>query len=134
MARKSTGKRLRFVIFERDGFTCRYCGARPPGAALVTDHVYPAALGGPTIEGNLVTACTPCNQGKGAHMLSVRPLPISAAQIDEVLDMRDLILRGHHPEGVAETYQVAPEIAQQIAEDIRGRPPLPSLDDQEWPE
>jgi hypothetical protein len=28
--RKSTGKRLRFSVFQRDHFTCQYCGAQPP--------------------------------------------------------------------------------------------------------
>src|SRR4051812_15410387 len=62
--RRSTGKRLRFEVFKRDYFTCRYCGAQPPDVVLVVDHVIPVALGGPSTLDNLITACEPCNQGK----------------------------------------------------------------------
>ena len=57
-------KRLRYEVFRRDGFTCRYCGAKPPEAELTTDHVVPVALGGTDEPSNLVTACGPCNSGK----------------------------------------------------------------------
>ena len=66
MARKSTGKRLRFEVFKRDHFTCQYCGAQPPGVVLVVDHIHPVALGGTSDITNLLTACEACNQGK-AH-------------------------------------------------------------------
>lgn len=69
MARKSTGKRLRFEVFKRDYFTCQYCGAQPPAVVLVVDHVTPVAAGGGTTADNLVTACEACNQGKGARSL-----------------------------------------------------------------
>jgi len=62
--RRSTGKRLRFEVFKRDLFTCRYCGAQPPEVVLVVDHVLSVAEGGATSLDNLVTACEPCNQGK----------------------------------------------------------------------
>jgi hypothetical protein len=44
------------------------------GAALVyrevADHVNPFAAGGQTDPGNLVTACYPCNFGKGSFTLA----------------------------------------------------------------
>ena len=84
------------ILFQRDGFRCRYCGCRVvfpgaqalinkqlPGAvqwgnrdvelnaALYTlkgvlDHVDPYTYGGRTEPANLVVACQPCNYGKGS--------------------------------------------------------------------
>jgi 5-methylcytosine-specific restriction endonuclease McrA len=56
---------LRFDVFTRDGFRCRYCGASADdGAILHADHVIPESKGGPTTLENLVTACIDCNLGK----------------------------------------------------------------------
>jgi HNH endonuclease len=64
IARVAISKRLRFEVFKRDGFTCQYCGATPPGALLECDHIHPVSLGGSTDEDNLITACFDCNRGK----------------------------------------------------------------------
>ncbi len=71
-ARKNPSKRLRFDVFKRDSFTCQYCGAQPPDAVLVCDHIDPVARGGKTTIDNLITACEPCNQGKAAKVLRDR--------------------------------------------------------------
>lgn len=71
--RRSTGKRLRFEVFKRDYFTCRYCGAQPPEVVLVVDHVLPVARGGGETLDNLITACEVCNQGKAARLLGDAP-------------------------------------------------------------
>jgi len=56
---------LRFDVFMRDGFRCRYCGVSvDDGAILHADHVVPESKGGPTTFENLVTACIDCNLGK----------------------------------------------------------------------
>lgn len=70
--RKSTGKRLRFEIFKRDGFTCQYCGAQPPDVVLVVDHIHPVSKGGDNDPLNLITSCEPCNQGKADKTLGDR--------------------------------------------------------------
>jgi hypothetical protein len=62
--RKSISKRVRFAVFSRDGFTCRYCGATSEKAQLVLDHIEPVSKGGSDESENLVTACEPCNAGK----------------------------------------------------------------------
>ncbi|PJO25141.1 hypothetical protein Y5A_000315 [Burkholderia glumae AU6208] len=59
--------RIRAVVFARDDYTCRYCGAR--GVYLEADHVVPLSRGGPTTEQNLVTSCRPCNRSKGAKLV-----------------------------------------------------------------
>lgn len=68
--RKAISKSVRFEVFKRDGFQCQYCGAKAPEAVLHVDHVKPVAEGGTNDLLNLVTACQPCNLGKGARELS----------------------------------------------------------------
>jgi hypothetical protein len=72
----SISKRIRFEIFKRDGFACRYCGGHPPDVLLEVDHLHPIAEGGSNDEMNLVTACFDCNRGKSAKLLgNIRPSP-----------------------------------------------------------
>lgn len=73
--RKSISKSLRFAVLRRDGFTCQYCGARPPAVELVIDHVRPVAEGGTNDPDNLLTACEPCNQGKRDKGVDLEPSP-----------------------------------------------------------
>lgn len=73
MARKSTGKRLRFRVFERDNFTCQYCGKRPPEVILVVDHFVAVSKGGENEIDNLVTACFDCNAGKSNFEIGKLP-------------------------------------------------------------
>lgn len=63
--RKPIPKSVRFRVLQRDGFRCRYCGATPPDVVLHLDHVLAVARGGGNEEDNLITACLPCNIGKG---------------------------------------------------------------------
>ncbi len=52
-----------FYIFERDNFTCAYCGksSYADGVKLHVDHVVPKATGGASVVGNLITSCATCN-------------------------------------------------------------------------
>jgi len=57
----------RWLLFDRDGFRCNYCGRSPltdPEVMLVADHIHPKALGGPNTMANLITSCRECNGGK----------------------------------------------------------------------
>lgn len=54
-------------IFARDGGRCQYCGAAVTLRSFSFDHVLPRAQGGTTRWENIVTACIPCNQRKGAR-------------------------------------------------------------------
>lgn len=60
----SEWKVVRARIFQRDDFTCRYCGVR--GVKLECDHVIPISQGGGNEDENLVAACRPCNRSKWA--------------------------------------------------------------------
>lgn len=63
------GEGKRFAVLRRDGFACRYCGAKAPDVVLHVDHVVPRSAGGSDDEGNLVSACASCNLGKGDVLL-----------------------------------------------------------------
>ncbi len=53
-------------VFNRDRYTCQYCGRR--GARdLTLDHVMPRHRGGRHTWENLVTACKSCNHRKAAR-------------------------------------------------------------------
>jgi len=62
--------RIRAKVFERDNYTCQYCGDQ--NTALECDHIYPASLGGLAIESNLITACKSCNRKKGNKIIANR--------------------------------------------------------------
>lgn len=66
MKRKGISKSVRFAIFSRDGYTCRYCGRQADQCVLVIDHVIPVAQDGTNDPENLITSCKDCNAGKGA--------------------------------------------------------------------
>ncbi len=67
--RKTLSKRVRFEIFKRDSFTCRYCGAQAPTVVLEIDHIEPVAKGGSNHALNLITSCSGCNRGKSDRRL-----------------------------------------------------------------
>ena len=62
----------RFVIFNRDGFRCFYCGQSSfeHNIELQIDHIVPTVNGGKDHAGNLVTCCTTCNRQKTSTVLS----------------------------------------------------------------
>lgn len=55
-------------IFERDDYTCQYCGIR--AVALECDHVIPVCRGGSDDDNNLTTACQSCNRSKRDMLVS----------------------------------------------------------------
>ena len=55
-------KRLR--LYQRDRFTCVYCGLTHPREKLTIEHVCSRNNGGHNHERNLVTACRSCNSSR----------------------------------------------------------------------
>lgn len=96
---RSLSKRTRFQVFERDGFTCQYCGKQPPDVVLHVDHIHPFSKGGSDDMDNLVTSCSDCNLGKSDRIIgcvSPRPdaslmLARAAQEISEVMDYRAML-------------------------------------------
>lgn len=64
----SEWRALREVVFERDDYTCSYCGSR--GGKLECDHIHPVSKGGNNDLTNLTTACWSCNRSKAGKTLS----------------------------------------------------------------
>jgi len=56
---------LRDFVFQRDAFTCSYCGQ--VGGRLECDHIVPVSRGGESDPENLTTACRSCNRAKHAR-------------------------------------------------------------------
>jgi 5-methylcytosine-specific restriction endonuclease McrA len=56
----------KFIIFNRDNFTCIYCGKSSieDGIKLHLDHIIPISKGGKNTADNLVTSCSMCNLEK----------------------------------------------------------------------
>lgn len=52
----------RRALFQRDQFTCQYCGEKP--TKLEVEHVIPRAKGGKNHWHNVTTACRECNARK----------------------------------------------------------------------
>lgn len=56
---------LRDMVFERDGYVCRYCGEDE--GPFDCDHVIPLIQGGKSVPENLACSCAPCNRSKGGR-------------------------------------------------------------------
>jgi hypothetical protein len=66
MKRHSISKRTRFSIFERDWFTCQYCGRTPTehNVVLEIDHSISVKDWWENDIENLITSCFDCNRWK----------------------------------------------------------------------
>ncbi len=56
---------IRWMVWERDNFTCQECGKRKFWAI---DHIYPESMGGTLEITNLQTLCKNCNSKKGSRI------------------------------------------------------------------
>ncbi|MEM6279823.1 MAG: HNH endonuclease [Verrucomicrobiota bacterium] len=61
---KQDVKFCRQTVFERDKFTCQYCGKQFENHELNLDHVIPREKGGETTWENVVCSCIRCNTRK----------------------------------------------------------------------
>ncbi len=55
-------------LFERDAYTCQYCGQTCHPKDLNLDHVIPRDRGGKTSWENIVTSCIRCNTRKANRL------------------------------------------------------------------
>jgi len=58
-------KLTRFEIFNRDDYTCQYCGKQT--RQITIDHVMPRYRGGPQTWENMVSSCAACNRKKAGQ-------------------------------------------------------------------
>ena len=88
--RKSIGNKLRFEVFKRDSFTCKWCGKSSPDVVLNVDHIEPVSKGGTNEILNLITSCFECNSGKSNRLLSDDTVVIKQKeQMDLVQEKRN---------------------------------------------
>lgn len=91
---------LKRLVIQNGGNACYGCGRlfgavyedSPDGLKATTDHIWPRALGGDTIEQNLLPACASCNSAKGNiatwQMAWIQPVVFS--DVDEAHGLRSL--------------------------------------------
>jgi HNH endonuclease len=102
--RKPLSKSIRFEVFKRDNFTCRYCGSKAPEVILEVDHINPVSKGGDNEIMNLITSCFVCNRGKSNKLLSdnsvvekqrlqIEELNIRRQQLEMMLEWRDEVIK-----------------------------------------
>jgi 5-methylcytosine-specific restriction endonuclease McrA len=89
-ARKKTPKFSRENVYARDNGRCQYCRKKVPRQEATYDHVTPRARGGKTTWENVVIACVPCNQHKGARTvaeagLQLRSTPSRPKKLPDVV-------------------------------------------------
>lgn len=64
------------ALFERDRYTCAYCGGLFKSEKLSRDHIKPKGQGGLDIWMNVVTACRVCNSNKGCRTVEQARMPL----------------------------------------------------------
>lgn len=71
----------RLELFERDHWTCHYCGERVTQANVTLDHFVPQSKGGGHTKANLHTSCLACNSIKsGKTFDEAAPLILRSIQ------------------------------------------------------
>lgn len=91
--KKKAIKFSRQNVYQRDGGKCQYCCRAVAQVKATYDHVKPRAQGGQTTWENVVIACVPCNQRKGAPTpeqagMALRQKPVRPKALP---DMRILV-------------------------------------------
>ena len=66
--RARVSNRMRFSIYDRDGYHCRKCGKSGWSHYLEIDHIIPISKGGKSTYDNLQTLCRECNLEKGSKV------------------------------------------------------------------
>lgn len=87
---RKISKSLRFEVFQRDKYTCQYCGRKPPEVELEVDHLIPVAEGGTDDFDNLVTSCRDCNRGKSTKIIEAFTGGYSKQEWREILRRKRL--------------------------------------------
>lgn len=85
-------KYSRQTLFQRDKFSCGYCGAQFDRRLLTIDHIVPRSKGGHSNWGNTVSCCRECNARKadqtpeqaGMKLLIKPKKPIWLSPLNEI--------------------------------------------------
>ena len=84
--RENISYELRQAVFERDNYTCQYCGRSYEEADLEIEHIIPISKGGNNDIRNLATACGACNRTKGTRILTIGELKEIAEKVNSSLE------------------------------------------------
>lgn len=57
-------------VYQRDRYTCQYCGEKMIKSELTLDHITPKSRGGTNSWNNVVASCRKCNSKKKDKLLS----------------------------------------------------------------
>ncbi len=96
LGRGKIPREMRLEVFERDNFTCQFCGAELSSSLLTIDHLIPLSLGGLDEMTNYISCCSSCNQRKANFPLpefaktiniSIDELPVHGDPIIDNLDL-----------------------------------------------
>ena len=79
--RGKVSNKMRFAVYQRDGYRCRRCGNSSD--RLEVDHIFPIAKGGKTNFDNLQTLCHRCNLMKSDTVGADATAPKSKSGADE---------------------------------------------------
>ena len=82
-------------LFRRDQHMCMYCGMQLSRLSLTRDHIMPRSRGGKDVWTNVVSACKPCNQRKGARLPEEANMPLLAVPFKPTFSEL-LFLQNHH--------------------------------------
>ncbi len=82
-------------LFRRDQYMCMYCGQHFSRSELTRDHILPRSRGGVDAWNNVVAACRPCNQRKGARLPEEANMPLLAVPFKPTFSEL-LYLQNHH--------------------------------------
>lgn len=69
-------KYSRQTLFQRDNYTCAYCGNQFPRSELTVDHITPRVYGGKTCWMNTVSSCMHCNSRKAGRTPEEANMPL----------------------------------------------------------
>ncbi len=67
--RGKVSNKMRFTVYKRDGYRCKYCYKTQDYVNLEVDHIIPIAKGGKSTLDNLQTLCHKCNVEKGDRII-----------------------------------------------------------------
>jgi DNA-directed RNA polymerase subunit RPC12/RpoP len=79
----------RQIVFNRDGYRCRYCGTTIP--PFHVDHVYPWSHNGETSVENSAVSCQNCNSKKHSS-IGMWPKPIGYFEKKSHINLPSMVL------------------------------------------
>lgn len=82
-------------IYERDNYTCQYCGDTPKIKDLNIDHIVPRSKGGRNSWTNLVCSCIRCNTRKADKSLAESGMKLRTKPVEPKMSFKFRLPEGH---------------------------------------